>query len=181
MQVHNRISYGRIELRAIEPEDLDLIFEWENDTSLWHLTNTKAPFSRYLLTRYLAEATRDVYEQKQVRLIIQTLDKRAVGASDLYEIDFFHQRAGVGILIHQSEDRRLGLATDALTALDQYAMETLGLHQLYALISEDNTPSIQLFEKNGYSLTGIKKQWLNTLSGWKDVWFYQKILVNQRK
>jgi diamine N-acetyltransferase len=177
MQERNRISHGKVELRAIEPEDLDLIYEWENDISLWHLSNTRIPFSRHVLSQYLTEASGDVYEQKQVRLIIQTLDARAVGAVDLYDIDFFHQRAGVGILIHQSGDRHLGYASDALSALEQYALETLGLRQLFAVIPEDNTASIRLFEKSGYSLTGIRKQWLNTITGWRDEWFYQKILV----
>jgi diamine N-acetyltransferase len=130
-----------------------------------------------LLAQYLKDATGDVFEQKQVRLIIQTDEKMAVGAVDLYDIDLFHQRAGVGILIHKTEDRRHGYASDTLKALENYASETLGVRQLYACISEDNHPSIHLFEKAGYSLTGIKKKWLNTLSGWKDEWFFQKILV----
>lgn len=177
MPAHNRISSGNVELRAIEPGDLELLYEWENDTSLWQLSNTRVPFSRHMLARYLTEASGDVYEQKQVRLIIQTLDGKAVGAADLYDIDFFHQRAGVGILIHQIRDRHQGYASDALRALEGYASETLGLRQLFACISEENTPSIQLFEKSGYNLTGIKKTWLNTITGWKDEWFYQKLLT----
>ena len=177
MQENNRMAFGRIELRAMEPEDLELLYEWENDTSLWELSNTRAPYSRFLLAQYLKDATGDVFEQKQVRLIIQTEEKMAVGAVDLYDIDLFHQRAGVGILIHKTEDRRHGYASDTLKALENYASETLGIRQLYACISEDNHPSIHLFEKTGYSLTGIKKKWLNTLSGWKDEWFFQKILV----
>jgi diamine N-acetyltransferase len=177
MQENNSMAFGRIKLRAMEPEDLELLYEWENDTSLWELSNTRAPYSRFVLAQYLKDASGDVFEQKQVRLIIQTEEKRAVGAVDLYDIDLFHQRAGVGILIHKAEDRRQGFAFDALNALENYASETLGVRQLYACISEDNTPSIHLFEKAGYSLTGIKKKWLNTLHGWKDEWFYQKILV----
>jgi diamine N-acetyltransferase len=177
MQENNRIAFGRIELRAMEPEDLELLYEWENDTSLWELSNTRAPYSRFLLAQYLKDASGDVFEQKQVRLIIQNEEKRAVGAVDLFEIDLFHQRAGVGILIHKTEDRRHGYASDTLKALENYASETLGIRQLYASISEDNNASIHLFEKAGYSLTGIKKKWLNTLSGWKDEWFFQKILI----
>ena len=171
------MAIGRIELRSMEPEDLELLYEWENDTSLWELSNTRAPYSRFLLAQYLKDATGDVFEQKQVRLIIQTEEKMAVGAVDLYDIDLFHQRAGVGILIHKTEDRRHGFASDTMKALENYASETLGVRQLYACISEDNHPSIHLFEKAGYSLTGIKKKWLNTLTGWKDEWFFQKILV----
>jgi diamine N-acetyltransferase len=177
MQENNRIAFGRIELRAMEPEDLELLYDWENDTSLWELSNTRAPYSRFLLAQYLKDASGDVFEHKQVRLIIQTEEKKAVGAVDLFEIDLFHQRAGVGILIHKTEDRRHGYAIDTLKALENYASETLGVRQLYASISEDNHASIHLFEKAGYSLTGIKKKWLNTLKGWKDEWFFQKILV----
>jgi diamine N-acetyltransferase len=177
MQENKRIAFGRIELRAMEPEDLELLYEWENDASIWELSNTRAPYSRFVLTQYLKDASGDVFEQKQVRLIIQTEEKRAVGAVDLYDIDLFHQRAGVGILIHKIGDRRRGYASDTLKALENYASEILGVRQLYACISENNTPSIHLFEKAGYSLTGIKKKWLNTLNGWKDEWFYQKNIV----
>jgi len=54
----------------------------------------------------------------------------------------------------------------------------VGLRQLFASIAEDNTPSIDLFQKAGYDLTGIRKKWLNTLKGWKDEWFFQKILTS---
>jgi diamine N-acetyltransferase len=175
--MNNVLAYGRINLRAPEPEDLDYLFEWENDASLWELSNTRAPFSKFVLAQYLKEVSRDIFEQKQVRLIIQTEEKKVIGAVDLYDIDFFHQRAGVGILIHKNEDRRQGFASEVLIALENYASGILGIRQLFACISEDNTPSIHLFEKAGYSLTGIRKKWLNTMKGWKDEWFFQKMLV----
>lgn len=177
MAPNERLASGNITLRALEPEDLDLLYEWENNRALWEISNTRAPFSRFVLAQYLKDSARDVFETKQVRLIIQAEGTKAVGAVDLYDIDLFHQHAGVGILIHNKEDRQHGYASDALSALENYAGETLGIRQLYACISEDNTPSIHLFEKAGYSLTGIRKQWLNTLRGWKDEWFYQKMII----
>ncbi len=173
----NLLAYGRVVIRALEPADLDLLYEWENDSSLWETSNTRAPFSRHTLARYLEHASYDIYATRQVRLIIQTADLRPVGAVDLYDIDPFHQRAGVGIVIPGMEDRRHGYASDALAALEQYVTETLGLRQLFAAVSEENSPSIELFQKAGYLLTGIRKKWLNTLKGWKDEWFFQKILV----
>jgi diamine N-acetyltransferase len=175
--MRNVMAFGQIFLRAVEPDDLELIYEWENDTSLWELSNTRAPFSRFVLAQYLKDAGRDVFEQKQVRLIILADGNRPVGAVDLFDIDFFHQRAGIGILIHKTGDRHHGYASDALKAIEQYVTETLGIRQLYANISEDNSNSIELFQKAGYNLTGIKKKWLNTFSGWKDEWFFQKILL----
>lgn len=176
MPTPNLLSFGKVVLRPPEPSDLDLLYTWENDTSLWEISNTHAPFSRQVLARYLENAGRDLYEQKQVRLIIQEESGRAVGAADLFDIDLFHQRAGVGIMVHLREDRHLGYASDALKVLDLYALEGIGLRQLYAAVAEDNTPSLGLFQKAGYECTGIRKKWLHTLYGWKDEWFFQKIL-----
>lgn len=175
--MNNVLTYGKIYLRAVEPGDIDLLYRWENDSSLWEVSNTHTPFSRYILSQYIENTGRDILEQKQLRLIILTLEGEPVGAVDLYDVDFFHQRAGVGILIHRTEDRRQGYATDALTALENYASESLGIRQLFASIAEDNDASIHLFQKKGYSVTGIRKKWLNTLRGWKDEWFLQKFLV----
>jgi diamine N-acetyltransferase len=177
MQMNNILAHGIVKLRALEPTDIDLLYEWENDSSLWELSNTRAPFSRHVLAQYLENAGQDIFEQKQVRLIIQTTEGKPVGAVDLYDVDLFHQRAGIGILIHRNEDRRHGYATDTLAVLENYASEILGIRQLFASIREDNDASIHLFQKSGYALTGIRKKWLNTLKGWKDEWFFQKILV----
>ena len=89
-----------ISLRALEPEDLELLYRWENDPSVWLLSGTLAPFSRYVLKQYLENAGKDIYELKQLRLIIQSNETdRALGAVDLFEFDPYHRRAGTGILI----------------------------------------------------------------------------------
>ena len=38
------LSDNFIRLRALEIEDLDMLYLWENDTSLWHYGNNIAPF-----------------------------------------------------------------------------------------------------------------------------------------
>lgn len=173
----NVLAFGQIQLRALEPEDIDLLYAWENDSSLWELGSTRVPFSRHILALYLKDISGDVWEDKQVRLIIQTTEQQPVGAVDLYDIDPYHQRAMVGILIHKRSDRRHGYAMDALTALGNYAADVLGLRQLGVTIPENNTASLQLFEKAGYKVTGIRKEWLRTKSGWKDEWFMQKMFA----
>jgi len=109
-------------------------------------------------------------------MIIETLEGNAVGAIDLFDFDPFHFRAGVGILIHSQNDRKLGYATDALELLAKYASEYLRLHQLYANITEDNIASIHLFKKVGFELVGVKKDWRRTLNSWKNELLFQKIL-----
>ena len=171
------ISYGKITLRALEPGDIDLLYQWENNMEIWDVSNTKAPFSKSVLTKYIDHSVKDIYELKQLRLIIQNEDMTPVGAVDLFDFDPYHLRAGVGILIHKNEHRNLGYASDTIQALSEYALNILGLKQLYANIADDNTTSINLFEKTGFEKTGLKKLWLKTVNGWKDEILLQKILA----
>ena len=170
-----KLEYGEIKLRPLEPEDIDLLYEWENDMTIWEVSNTLVPFSRYILEQYILNSKQDIYESKQLRLIIETQAGQAVGAVDLFDFDPFHQRAGVGILIHNVSERRKGFAHDALVLLCQYANEILQLHQLYANISNDNSASIHLFEKCGFEFAGCKKDWIRSGKTWKDELIYQKI------
>ena len=55
-------------MRALEPADVDLLYEWENDGGSWHLSSTVAPFSRHLLEQYVLSAGQDIYTVKQLRL-----------------------------------------------------------------------------------------------------------------
>lgn len=173
---NKKLEFGKVRFRALEPDDLDLLFEWENDAEIWEVSNTLEPFSKYILAKYIKESQRDIFESKEIRMIIETLDRKAVGAVDLFDFDPFHLRAGVGILIHDKNNRNLGYATDALELLCQYASNHLRLHQLYANIGEENQSSIHLFASNGFELCGTKKDWTNTLDGWKSELLFQKIL-----
>ena len=171
-----KLEFGKVRFRALEPDDIDLLYEWENDSEIWEVSNTYEPFSKYILAKYIKESQRDIYESKQVRMIIETHEGKAVGAIDLFDFDPFHFRAGVGILIHDEKDRKLGYATDALQLLCNYATNHLRLHQLFANISADNAASIKLFENNGFELSGTKKDWRRTMDGWKNELMFQKIL-----
>jgi len=148
--MNKQLTYGKISLRPLEPEDIDLLYQWENNIEIWEVSNTKTPFSKHILAQYLKESAKDIYETKQLRLIIQNENLEPVGAIDLFDFEPYHLRAGVGILIHNKSNRNLGFATDTLQALSNYTFEILGLKQLYANISADNSVSIHLFEKSGF-------------------------------
>ena len=175
--MNKQLTYGKISLRPLEPEDIELLYCWENDLEIWEVSNTKTPFSKHILAQYILESAKDLYETKQLRLIIQNENFDAVGAIDLFDFEPYHLRAGVGVLIHNLSNRRKGYASDALEALSKYCFEILGLKQLYANITSDNSNSIHLFEKAGFKKAGIKKDWIKISSGWKDEILFQKILA----
>lgn len=164
-----------ISLRALEPEDLATLFRWENDTETWNVSDTLTPFSKHVLAQYLENAHLDIYTTKQFRFIIfENTTLSPVGTLDLFDFDPFHQRAGVGILI-DAQYRNKGYATEALTLLEKYCFDTLQLHQIYANIAENNPKSITLFEKHGFELIGVKKEWRKQQHQWINELSYQKI------
>lgn len=171
--------YEKINLRALEPEDLGLLYEWENDNSYWIISNTVAPFSKYTLRRYLENSHKTVYETGQLRLMIELIEgKRSIGTIDIFDFDPFHKRAGLGILIADASERKKGYATMALKGLIDYCFNTLQLHQIYCNILSNNCESVELFSKLGFKESGIKKDWIKTAEGWLDEHMFQLINKN---
>lgn len=152
-------QHTEILLRALEPEDLDLLYEIENDRSLWNVGVSNVPYSRFVLHDYIARAVGDIYTDRQVRLIIENSRRQAVGLVDLINFDASHRRAELGIVICR-EHRRQGYATAALSEIADYACRILHLHQLYALIATDNVACLKLFQKYGYLHSAELKEWL---------------------
>ncbi|MFA8433685.1 MAG: GNAT family N-acetyltransferase [Marinifilaceae bacterium] len=170
------LEHHDIKLRALEPTDLELLYRWENDSEIWEVSHTLAPFSLFVLKQYLETAHLDIFETKQLRLVIELKSTGTpVGLIDLFDFDPFHRRAGVGIMIHDREHRRLGYASDALATLCNYAFEILQLHQLYCNITDTNEASLNLFKKNGFEIVGVKKDWIKTRTGWEDEFLLQRI------
>ena len=165
-----------IYLRALEPNDLEFLYEVENNESIWEVSNTQTPYSRFLIKQYLKNAHQDIYEAKQLRLAIcKDQNFPAVGLIDLFDFDPKNNRAGVGILIQNQKDRNIGIGKEALGLLIQYAFRKLNLHQLYANINTENQPSLSLFTTFGFQKIGIKKQW-NLVDGqYKDEALFQLI------
>lgn len=168
-----------IRLRAVEPADVDLLYRWENDPEIWHVSNTLAPYSRFQIEQFVLNSQQEIFATGQLRLIIEISGGNqkgaAAGAVDLFDIDAVNRRAGIGILV-TIEFRNRGVATEAIEAMVGYARDTLHLHQLYCQISEENIQSIRLFEKNGFTRSGTRKEWLVAQNGWKDEHLYQLIL-----
>ncbi len=163
-----KLQGEKISLRAIEPQDIDILYQWENDTENWNVSNTQTPFSRFVLEQYIASAHEDIYTAKQLRLIICDNDNKAIGSIDLFDFDPNNLRAGIGILIADKSDRKKGYASEALSLLINYCFLSLNLHQIYCNITTDNETSILLFQKHGFQITGIKKQWIRDGVKFKD-------------
>ena len=163
-------------LRALEPEDLEFVYAIENDEAIWEVSNTQTPYSRFLIRQYLENAHQDIYEAKQLRLAICKKDSfEAVGLIDLFDFDPRNQRAGIGIVIQNPENRSSGIGKESLGLLIKYCFTQLQLHQLYANIGTENTASINLFTTFGFQCIGVKKDWNRFQNHYTDEGLYQLI------
>jgi len=166
-----------IKLRALEPADVDLLYDWENDSSIWHLSNTLAPFSRFALEQYVMNSHEDLFTTRQLRLMIDLIttdETRTIGCVDLFDFDPANKRAGLGILIIK-EEREKGYASEALDIITNYAFTRLLLHQLYSNVMMGQQASLDLFKKKKFEIIGIKRQWLLVDNEWVDEYILQLI------
>lgn len=92
------------------------------------------------------------------------------GGEALGRIALFAVRDGVGEIgiIMRREATGRGLASKALTLVDAYAFDQLGLHRMAADIDPDNNASISLFLRAGYQREGLLKGNWKTHLGIRD-------------
>ena len=147
-----------ITLRALEPEDLELVYRIENDSQLWSSSGSSQHLSRYTVRQYLEQQKSDIYQDGELRLVIET-DGKAVGLVDLTSFCPHHLRAEVGIVV-LSEFHRQRIASKALRQLTDYATHRLHLRSLYAYVATSNAPAQALFHSLGYQSIGTLQKWI---------------------
>jgi diamine N-acetyltransferase len=175
--MENFLQNDKIELRALEPEDLDLLYRIENDPEMWDVSSFSVPYSKYVLKKYIEANQYDVFADRQLRLIIQLKESgETVGTIDISDYSCQHSRGMVGIAVLK-DYRTKGIATQALQLLCEYAFRFLHIHQLYAIVAVDNLPSITLFRSCGFSTNGTMKEWLHLDNQWMDVLLMQKLNI----
>lgn len=175
MNMETLLKGNTVRLRAPEPEDLDKLYLWENDTTLWPHGSTRTPLTRHQLWQYIDGYDGDIFSSRQLRFIIVSNESgEAIGTADIYDFDPHDRHAKTGIFV-DCNHRRMGIGSEALTLLSEYARQCTGLHQLAALVRKDNEPSIALFRRNGYKSAGCLQSWTRTGSRYCDVLVFQKL------
>lgn len=165
-------------LRALEPEDLDFVLEVENTEDFWEISSTRVPYSRYLIKKYIQNSHRDIFEVKQLRLMICGNDDRKLGMIDVFDLEPRDRRAAIGILIVNKDDRERGYGAEVLSLISNYCFIHLGLHQVYANVGQENVASIKLFEKCNFKKIGVKKDWVLRKGKYTNEILYQLIHVH---
>lgn len=167
-----------VHLRAMEPEDLDMMYAIENDPELWDVSNFSVPYSKYVLKEYIANSQYDMFADKQLRMmVVRNIDNEVVGTVDITDFAPLHHRGEVGISILR-EHRGQGYGKEALSLLCSYLFDFLRLHQLTAHIARDNEQSLRMFKSCGFVECGVLKEWWCVKGMFKDVVLLQRLAFN---
>jgi len=168
------LANDRVKLRAVEPEDLEKLYKWENDTTLWDVGNTRQPYSKFALKQYIDNVDKNIYESGQLRfMIVEQVGNETVGTVDLFDLDIHNSRIALGLFVEKHFQGR-GLAKSALSLIEDYVFSFLHLNQLYCHISASNVLSRKIFENQHYMNTGLLKNWIRTANGFEDVIVFQQ-------
>lgn len=169
-----KLTSEHLLLRALEPEDLDVLYRWENDPSIWGEGSMIPPFSRYDLKQYITNA-QDIYSSRNLRLVVEErTTKQVVGMVDLFDFEPIALRVEMGILIFE-DFRGKGYAKETLELVRNYVFGFLRCHQLVARASVKNEASLRLFRESGFTEAGLLKDWVRDNALWCDCMIFQLI------
>lgn len=170
------LQTDKLQLRACEPDDLPLMYQWENNSDYWLLSDTTKPFSNYTISEFIKQDQNDIYTTKQQRFVMELRNPvKPIGFIDLYQFEPVHRRAGVGILIGDLSEQKKGYAAQSLECLKNYSHTVLNMHQLYCYIQSSNKKSLALFQQAGFKECGVLKDWLINKNKPEDVLMFQFI------
>lgn len=173
--MEKKIQYPMVSLRALEPEDLECLYEIENDMSLWNFGVTNVPYSKNVILDYITQSTGDIYTDKQVRLMAENNKGEVVGIVDLMDFSPKHNRAELGLVV-KDEYRGMGYAASILAKVIEYAKNTIHLHQIYAFVPENNKSCVKLMQVSGFQWTMLIEEWLFDGDNYKNAIFFQRFL-----
>ncbi len=81
-----------------------------------------------------------------------------VGTCSLHDIDWISRKAEIGYMIGSKEHWGIGIATEIVGLLTNYAFNRLNLNKVVAGVVDGNAGSIRALEKNGFKKFAVLEQ-----------------------
>lgn len=159
-------------LRAVEPEDVDLLYRWENDPENRMTSVNLAPLSRFQLWEYANNYDANPLSSKQLTMMVD-VDEATVGYVELYDISPRDGRAMCGIYITPAQ-RKKGWGTLALRQLWAYIVQSAGMRMLAAEVAADNEASVRLFKAAGFKEIARLPHWFRHCGSAVDAILFQR-------
>jgi len=153
-----KLVTARLVLREVGTTDIsEQLLCWLNDPDttqfleIRHIPQTQERVERYVRERLIQPESPHfgVYDNGGHRL---------VGTVTVNQYDPYHKTADISFVIGYPDVGRQGYGTEAVHAVCMYCFQVAGLYKLTGGLYRENYGSRRVFEKNGFSLEGTKRQ-----------------------
>jgi len=148
----------RIYLREVLQSDVNENYHrWMNDPEVTRYLETRFyPNTKEILKKYVQAKVAD--RDNVFLAIVLKENHRHIGNIKLGPINWVHRSADIGIIIGEKDCWGEGYACEAISLIVDYAFKKLNLNKLGAGCYNSNKASLQIFQKNGFEIEGVRKQ-----------------------
>lgn len=162
----------RIRLRAVEPSDWLIFFEWNQDTDVTRaLDFVWFPQSQEAVRNWIQKETLNRGENDQYFFVIETLDGGLVGSINSHSIERRNGTFSYGIGIRPQFQRK-GYASAAIILFCRHFFHELRYQKVITNVFSFNEASMRLHEHLGFQLEGRLRRMIYTRGEYYDQLFY---------
>ena len=159
----------RVYLRALELEDYLITYEWRKDEEIYHILLNFLDMYSEEIQNMVGGPKFFISKEKERQWILNTIqdqnrmvlgiclkeNDQLIGTVNIQDIDWVNRSAHVPILIGNKSYWGGGYASEARILALKFAFYERGIHRIWALVLEDNIPSLKLHERMGYVKEGL--------------------------
>ena len=165
----------RVYLRALEPEDYLITYEWRKDEEIQNLVGGHKCFVSKEKERLWVLNT--ITDNSRIVLgICLKENNKLIGTVNIQDIDWINRSAHVPIQIGDKQYWGGGYASEARILALKFAFEERGMHRIWAVVLEHNIASLKMHERLGFVKEGILRD-----SVYKNGKFYNQIYLGLLK
>ena len=170
IEVIEEINDGNLYLRKISKEDVVFFFQSLKNRDITNYLSLGPLISHEHSKRLIKNYLKSWEKYLQFNYVIELRDNQKttrIGSVSLWNINWFHQRSGIGIWILPTFWER-GIGTKTITLIKIIGFNHLNLNRIEAHIAVKNDRSINMFKKCGFVEEGILKGYLNINGGFQN-------------
>lgn len=158
-----KIRGKKVVLRPVLEEDYPIFASFMSDVDCsFYIMTTEKLYTVEDERRYFTE---DSHGKRQLAILYEG---NLVGLVELFDINWIHQSATMGIHLGPEAARGKGLGEDALRLILDYGFYVLNLHSIRLTAMSTNGRALALYKKVGFKEVGRLRQTRHVANQWED-------------
>jgi RimJ/RimL family protein N-acetyltransferase len=146
-----------VRLRAREPEDEPLFYQWINDPEVTEFLSARYPFSHRQEREWLESTAAPSFNG--AGFAVETLaDRKLIGSVDLRTGLPENRSAALGIAIGDKAYWDGGYGTDTMRTVCRFGFEMMNLHRIELEVYAENARARRVYEKVGFKVEGCRRE-----------------------